>query len=193
MVDVENRGVLMQDKNHSELEWLAFQYISGEMSAVEAELFEGRLAEDQRAREAVARAVEVAQVSLMAMEHVAAIEPARQTKRTRSRPLVWTLCGVAASVAVAIMVVPWSKVLPKHQDNLVHNAVVGLETRDLAIVWATARTDLAAELAVADDESLPGNAAHDGSGTDEIETPSWMFIAVAGLTGGRDRQKPVVE
>jgi hypothetical protein len=43
----------------SELPWLAFRYVSGEMAGDEAAAFEDRLDQDQEAREAVAQAVEL--------------------------------------------------------------------------------------------------------------------------------------
>ena len=42
-----------------DLDWQAFLYVSGEMIDADLQAFEGRLAEDQSAREAVAQAVEL--------------------------------------------------------------------------------------------------------------------------------------
>lgn len=50
----------MQYDKLEELDWLAFRYIAGELSASEADAFETRMADDQQAREAVARAVGLA-------------------------------------------------------------------------------------------------------------------------------------
>ena len=44
-----------------DLDLLAFRYIAGELTPAESEAFEQRLADDQAAREAVARAVDLAQ------------------------------------------------------------------------------------------------------------------------------------
>ena len=44
----------------SDLSWLAFRYVAGEMDRDEAEAFESRLDQDQSAREAVAEAVALA-------------------------------------------------------------------------------------------------------------------------------------
>ena len=51
-----------------ELDLLAFRYIAEELSDDERGAFELRLADDQGAREAVARAVELSQASLAALE-----------------------------------------------------------------------------------------------------------------------------
>ena len=45
------------DARQAELEWLAFRYVAGEMSADEARALEQQLAGDQAAREAVSSAV----------------------------------------------------------------------------------------------------------------------------------------
>ncbi len=49
----------MSTEKNDPLDWLAFQYISEELTDEEVLAFEDQLAEDQDAREAVARAVEL--------------------------------------------------------------------------------------------------------------------------------------
>jgi len=51
----------MSADHQGELDWLTFRYIAGEMTAQEASALELRLADDQEAREAVCRAVALAQ------------------------------------------------------------------------------------------------------------------------------------
>jgi hypothetical protein len=51
----------MSAEHQGELDWLAFRYVAGEMTAQEASALELRLADDQQAREAVCRAVGLAQ------------------------------------------------------------------------------------------------------------------------------------
>jgi len=51
----------MSAEHQGELDWLAFRYVAGEMTAQEASELELRLADDQEAREAVCRAVGLAQ------------------------------------------------------------------------------------------------------------------------------------
>ena len=51
----------MSAEHQGELDWLAFRYVAGEMTAREASDLELRLADDQEAREAVCRAVGLAQ------------------------------------------------------------------------------------------------------------------------------------
>src|SRR5260221_10160936 len=54
-----SEDLIMSGDPQHDLEWQSFLYASGEMSRIEAEAFEGRLGEDQQAREAVAQAVEL--------------------------------------------------------------------------------------------------------------------------------------
>jgi hypothetical protein len=51
-----------------ELELLVFQYVSGELAAEDVERFESRLADDQSAREAVARVVQIGQAVVLSAE-----------------------------------------------------------------------------------------------------------------------------
>lgn len=84
-----------------ELDWLAFCYIAGELTADEALAFEGRLADDQAAREAVARAVELS-------EAIARAERGRGVL-TMKRPLrrAWVGAAVAAAACLVVALV-WS-------------------------------------------------------------------------------------
>src|SRR5947207_5663100 len=89
--------------SNGDLDWLAFQYVSGELTPAEAAAFEQTLAEDQAAREAVASVVQTAD-AVLALEpsHSAMIcqsNPQRSTWRERAR---WMVAGAAAA-CVAIV------------------------------------------------------------------------------------------
>jgi len=93
---------MMIEKN--ELDWSAFCYAAGEMTESEAAAFEQRLADDQAAREALARAVELTQVVATAES----LEPAvalRSQASSWTRRLAWMAIGSAASLLVALL---WS-------------------------------------------------------------------------------------
>ncbi|MFQ5731265.1 MAG: hypothetical protein ACE5KM_04840, partial [Planctomycetaceae bacterium] len=81
-----------------DLEWTAFRYVANELSAEEAAAFEQRLADDQAAREAVARCVEMthAVVALAEAEeaHVLATPSAAGSRRG-----VWSVVACVAAVA----------------------------------------------------------------------------------------------
>ena len=69
----------MTKVNDANLLWHAFRYIADELSADETEQFEARLADDQVAREAVARAVELSQaIATLPTEPVSARRAIKQ-------------------------------------------------------------------------------------------------------------------
>jgi hypothetical protein len=98
--------------------FLAFQYIAGELTEAEAAAFEERLAVDQAAREAVARAVEVAQavtvLGPLAPQALPVGRPRRvEDGRTDSRSprraaLVSVVAAAAVCVALAVAFNPFS-------------------------------------------------------------------------------------
>ena len=157
---------------HEDLDLLAFRYIAAEMTAAEAEAFELRLADDQAAREAVARAVELAQaVACTRQETIPLHRNDRSplgTDRTRSasrlrRTVRWM---VAAAASVAICVFGYQAI--RHPS----------EAKTLAKLWAKARIgqdwtepdgELLADLddAMADDDS-------------DVAVPAWLIEAVQG-------------
>src|SRR4051812_46731911 len=83
----------------SDVSWLAFRYVSGEMGRDEAEAFEGRLDQDQGAREAVAEAVALAAA-------VAQVEPAvlRMTRRRVARVMAVLAVGAAAAASLVWLI-----------------------------------------------------------------------------------------
>jgi len=108
----------MTTPEYSELQWLAFQYVSGELSTAAAAEFEQQLAGDQAACEAVAQAV----LLTSAIHTACAASPApcspgaQTTSRSalspattpagsrgslRSGGILWSACA-AAAVVVAV-------------------------------------------------------------------------------------------
>lgn len=84
------------------LEWAAFRYVANELSAEEAAAFETQLADDQAAREAVARCVEMthAIVAVAEAEHAPVLAGRRRGFRV---PSGWiALAGSAAVLAVCV-------------------------------------------------------------------------------------------
>ena len=88
------------------LEWLAFRYVTDELTELEREAFEVRLADDQAAREAVAAAVELTQ-AVVWVEHESTVNarpvaaptrPQRERTRRGAIALGWMLAGSAAGL-----------------------------------------------------------------------------------------------
>jgi hypothetical protein len=178
----------------NELDWLAFAYVAGEMSAAAAEAFELRLAEEQPAREAVARAVELTLV-------VAAAERREELAVTIHRPatawstrLAWMAVGGVAALVLALV---WNGAGGK-ADQAVDRPVASVPAisngRELALAWSQTRAVLA-ESDLSESESglwLPAHSAggdltepasEDADEESLAEAPSWMTAGVFGLAG----------
>ncbi len=167
----------------NELDWTAFCYLAGELTAAEAAAFEALLAEEQPAREALARAVELTQVVAAAESQGA---PAVVTKRALQSSwqtrLAWMAIGGVASLALAMVYTgafdrAWQAISPTrhtYQAQLAAAWSQTLQTSTEAEFW------LAESLPPADfDEDL---IATTDSPTDDImeEIPSWLDAALVG-------------
>ncbi len=184
----------MTSERYNKLDWLAFQYIADEMATEDRATFEHRLADDQAAREAVARAVELTQALLadqcekvlLSSDPIRSSSAAEIRDRARARRrLTW----LGLSLAMCFLLLIGSGFFtgrftggvglidqPRAESDM-GNAV---ETSQLAIAWSNARV----ELDVADEEPF---ADPDGDfGTDAVSTPDWMLAAVAGLAEKMD-------
>ena len=127
--------------NH-DLDWLAFRYISDEMSADERDTFENQLAGDQPAREAVAAAVELSQ-TVAAAEHLVE-SPAVASVTRRAiwwRRVAWlAISGTAAACVGLAFALPavWEVNVARYpsQDNRLQ-ATNGQEpiSEHLAAAW----------------------------------------------------------
>lgn len=183
------------------LDWLAFRYIADEMSADERELFESRLGDDQSAREAVARIVEVTQaVSLVeaaasdqrTLERSSPVVIARADRRTWLTALGWMTVGSIVCLAVLLSADQWSK------QRFGDVRQIARSTREdvppqLAIVWSETRRTAEPEDGASSGASSDGvdyssevreDLAEEPAWTDPMssspaETPSWMIAAVA--------------
>jgi len=98
-----------QQDCHEELDWLAFRYAAGELDAAEAEAFEVRLSDQQAAREALARAVELTQIVAAAEAQCGDfVVPVSRTKNEWNSRLSWMAIGGLASLLLAFL---WSGVV----------------------------------------------------------------------------------
>jgi hypothetical protein len=168
-----------------DLDWLAFCYAAGEMSASDAEAFEARLATDQSAREALARAVELSETVATAESLGAVVavsrRPAVWSRRLGWIPrLGWMAMGSAASLLVALLwsgVGRWSgEASPPPRDH-----------SQLAAAWTQTRQELAENDSdlwylkhLALSETSDAAASFHGGDADLLEsvTPDWLTAAV---------------
>ncbi len=169
------------DKN--ELDWSSFCYAAGELSADEAAAFEARLADDQAAREALARAVELAE-AVASAESLAPVVAARSQSNVWTKRLTWMAIGSAASLLVALL---WSGAWSWPADE----SVASTEQSRLAAAWSQTRRELAEtesdlwylkHLTASDAADLPESPAASAMIDDaellDTVTPTWMTAAV---------------
>ena len=174
----------------NELDWTAFCYAAGELSPEEVADFELRLAEDQGAREALARAVELTQ-AVAAAETLTPVVTAGSERSLWGRRLAWMAIGAAASLLAAALITG-GRLGPGGGDWVEQApAAFSSETGELAAAWSQTRQ----ELSVASDAGLwfPDHLdAISGEGdalADEREdallaaTPSWLTAAVRSSAG----------
>lgn len=167
-----------------DLDWLAFCYVTGELSATDVTAFEGRLATDEGACEAVARAMELSMMVAVAVrssggspESVAkageppALRAVEVTVLSCRKDLVtpsrWTgavLTLIAASAIAAMLIVAIGSSI------LTGNKVAKRDGADrLVAAWTQGE---AARNEVADDnDSLDAD-------DDDLDPPDWMLAAV---------------
>jgi hypothetical protein len=179
----------------ADLDWLAFRYVSGEMTAEEHAAFEENLTESQPAREAVAAAVLLAQaVALTETRRPdgarAELVPASRAARgpTWHGRLGWALAGAAASLVIAWGLQVWRD--SSRAPNLVaQNRPADHEDLSaLARQWTVAG-DFDPE--TADDENADRGRAEDPTGAeqyslviagdlfDDLVAPDWLLSAVS--------------
>ena len=187
----------MNAKHREDLDWLAFRYVAAELSPAESREFQRRLEEDQEAREAVGRIVEVT-CAVRSLDWDAAPRVARVR---RSRPWyqdrrVQMIAGLALGLALAVLV--WD--LPRGKDAGKRDG--GMATlppaAELAVVWSSARAELNTRpdeetanwkwLAPADRES---DLSIPALGEAVADTPDWMVSAVVAMESeGEDQDAP---
>ena len=187
----------MNETQRDDLEWLAFRYVAAELSPGESREFERRLEQDQEAREAVGRLVEVTCV-VRALDWDAA--PLVTTLQRRGswyhRRGVPLAAGLALGLAFAVSVF-WPR--PGDQAGRQNDRPASaVPPAELALVWSHARAVLTEQ---PEDETAgwqwlaPANREPDSplSADDEaaLDAPEWMVSAVVAMESeGVDQQAP---
>src|SRR5689334_18762975 len=123
----------------NELDWLAFCYAAGELNAAEAEAFESRLSDEQPAREALARAVELTQtVAAAEAQSGDLVVPAARAKTDWNSRLSWMAIGGLASLLLALL---WSGVIGPSVRTAQHSFHAQSQ-QSLASAWYQTRLEI---------------------------------------------------
>lgn len=190
----------MNGKQREDLDWLAFRYVAAELSPGESREFERRLEQDQQAREAVGRVVEVT-CAVRSLDGDAAplVAPVRRLRPWHHRRGVRLAAGLALGLAIALLI--WGP--PRDEQAGQRNgSLAGVpQPAELALVWSHARTELNSP----EDEDAtgwhwlaPANRETDASMFVDrqaaveqaaVDTPEWMVSAVVAMESEREDQK----
>ena len=179
-----NLNKMNQSNQVNELEWLAFCYISDELSDLETAAFEARLENDQVAREAVANAVEQGQLvfatiksdSLQHTQNVLQVKDSlvkdslakeKEQSSTRRASVLF-----AAAAALLLMVGSWAWM------NAQSSPSVAGDTEGLAEVWGDTLASMSEEPLTTDGLILDEPEIELVDTTFDTDSEDWMFVAL---------------
>ena len=165
-----------------DLNWIAFQYVTNELSADDSQKFESLLAENQSAREALAQATRL-------MEGLHAIESMPVTVTPRIQPvahrrvLKWTVasCSVAVMLFLAISLLPESQTPETElvsQSTLTDASEEDLE--HLLSLWSESAEENQLISQNTTTESVDGlDQQATLAESHSLDIPDWLYTAVA--------------
>jgi len=178
MSEVMNQSEL----NDEPLSWLAFRYVSDEMSDAEVVEFESRLNPDSpafelAACEAVARAVQLNDVVAAASEPVSSPAPQTTFEETGRRDVAARRVSLFAA-SITVLVVGWALTLPSPKppaEVADSPAPQPLETEsgELVQIWADSGDE---QLSVIEEVQMP--PADDLPEYFSTDVPEWLLAAV---------------
>lgn len=163
-----------------ELDWLAFQYVAGELSPAEAVAFEERLACDRHACEALARMMQTVDALAVAVPARTSLRPRTVLQPRTATPLepvrgvpsspvrVRALVGLITAACVMAVAVFVSQPAPLSRN--VETVSRGDRASEIVSLWA----DTAGE-ADAENERLDRAILGEDS---DLSVPGWMISAV---------------
>ena len=173
------------EPNDEPLSWLAFRYVSDEMSDIEVSEFEARLNPDSdtfefAACEAVARAVQLSDAVAVACEPAVESALSLPVERPRRRDVMARRVSLLAS-AITVLAVGWALTLPTPPESVEvveHPAPLPVDVSsgvsgELVQLWASSGDEL---ISVVDD--APIVPAVDVPDYHSEDVPDWLFAAV---------------
>jgi anti-sigma factor RsiW len=160
-------------------DWLAFQYIAGELPASDVMQFESCLADDLELQEAVARQVELtsAVASAFSSSEPGVNAPAVETAKATSRLPHWI--GIAAALCVAIWAALFLGSRPNAPSDQQATDMPPVATDEFAAAWTQTMDNWPADVV---DIEVAGDVESDLEDLASIATPDWMRVGMAGLT-----------
>ncbi len=181
----------MKTKFHDDLDWFAFLYVSNELNDQERQQFEELLSDDQAAREAVARSVEL--TTTVAAAYRVSVAVGSSPHWLRNAGLI--ALGAAACLFLVFLVGRFGA------DSVATRPTAEPDSsHELAILWSETRegwTDDEAsgsQLSVVDETNDGWAETENGDDSDDaISTPSWMLVAVSDLSEELTEEDPTIQ
>ena len=166
----------------NDLNWIAFQYLTNELSAADSLQFESLLAEKQSAREALAQATRLV-AGLHAIESVPATVVPQPQPVAHHRSLKWVVisCSIAAMLFLAISLLPET---PVPQTELVSSSGLNDASEEdlehLLNLWSESAEEnqfLSQNTVTEPIDSLDQQTTL--AENHSLEIPDWLYTAVA--------------
>jgi len=185
----------MNGKQREDLDWTAFRYVAAELSPAESRQFEDRLEQDQEAREAVGRVVEVTcAVRSLDWDTARPVTRVRRLRPWYGRRGVQVAVGLALGLMVALLV--WGPRSGEQRGTREDHFATASPPAELAVVWSQAHT----ELNTRQDDAAGGwrwsglgdRETDVPSSTDEEaapDTPDWMIAGVVAMESEKEGQQ----
>ena len=190
------------DINENDLDWRALCYAAGELDAPAAEEFELRLADDQAAREALARAVELTHtIAAVEAQSTQSVNVSTTTKTSWNTRLAWMTVG---GLAAALLVMLWSGVVDPTWRIALHQLNAKSQYQ-LAMAWhqtaseidSVRSSDLWPAGVVIDDDDRQADlhlASYEiGDEAWLEEAPSWMMAAVYEVSNQSSQSETAIQ
>ena len=186
--NLQNQNVDGQpgDNNGQEIEWLAFRYVSDEMSKPEREQFEKRLETASDAQTALVDVMQQTQLLYAALgADQKTVLPAERSTTTR-RPLFQRQSALIATAAAALLLIAGWSIFNGNQDRPGATATApatnAQNSTELALVWANSLSERELELTDSElDELVDEFEMVDFSA--DISSEDWMLAALEEIEG----------
>ena len=172
-------------ESRSDLDWLAFQYVSGELPSDEADQFEARLLEEPEVAEAVATAVALGEAVSLAFADEAKTRPETPSTVRHAATANRSTMGRTVSVVTAASVIIAAFLISFRGEDSPHNSLAtdsestvdhGLDSL-LLETWTEAGETIAALDSAAPSEVALGTPV-DPESVSADDVPDWLFVAV---------------
>lgn len=176
--------------NRDRIDWvdldeLATAYVAGALTEAESTAFESQLAEDQAAREAVARGVELVAAAHAALQHEPVCCELKSTSTLRRDRFEWAASVACALLIVGVLCFGYRQEQQRRLADSGLSPVASLESDQLALIWS----EIVSEAAHGDATRSVEDVAQTAVGFDPLFTADLAESDLAIELVGGDRSQ----